>query len=654
MKKNYRDKEVNHHEVCELLNSIRVKNINNIIVAYLNINTFKNKYDFLKTLISDNIDAVIIGETKLDDSFPISQFKVEGFAEPFRLDRDKNGGGILIYVRDFIPCERLRKHAFPHDIEGIFLELNFRKSKWLLFATYHPPCQNIEYYLQNIGSALDKYIKTYDKCLLVGDFNAEVSETKMENFLEAYGLNSLIHEKTCCKSLINPSCIDLLLTNSRNSFKHSTVISTGLSDFHEMILTVLKTTVVKAKPKQIIYRDYKKFDNQVFKDDLTRNLRVDDRNKTNFLKFQITFLDVLEKHAPVKKRNVRANEVPYMTKTLRKAIMTRSRLQNRYHKLKTDGCLQSFKRQRNLCNRLYKRERKKFYSNLNLNIITDNKRFWKNIKPFFSNKGISKTEITLIEGDKIISNDLEVANTLNSFFEHAVTLLGIPQVNDYLIDNNYILDPIAAIIRKYSNHPSVPNINIGIKKSTFNFKLCNLEDIHNEILNLKSNVSCPKGSLSSNLLKDNIVICSEFLLNIINFGISNSAVDEGMKLADITPIFKKDESFCKENYRPISCLPAGSKVFERILHKQISSYIELYLSPYLCGYRKGYCAQYAIITLLEKWKTALDRKGYGDAILMDLSKAFDTLNHELMIAKLNAYGFSHDSLLLLHSYLSNR
>ena len=106
-------------------------------------------------------------------------------------------------------------------------------------------------------------------------------------------------------------------------------------------------------------------------------------------------------------------------------------------------------------------------------------------------------------------------------------------------------------------------------------------------------------------------ICNEFLLNIINFGITNATFDEGMKLTNITPIFKKDESFSKGNYRPVSCLPAGSKVFERILHKQISSYIEIYLSPYLCGYRKEYCAQYAIINLLEKWKTALDEKGYG-------------------------------------------
>ena len=127
-----------------------------------------------------------------------------------------------------------------------------------------------------------------------------------------------------------------------------------------------------------------------------------------------------------------------------------------------------------------------------------------------------------------------------------------------------------------------------------------------------------------------------------------------MKLADITPIHKKDETILKENYRPISCLPAGSKIYERILHKQISNYFETYFSPFLCGYRKGYSAQYAIMTLLEKWRISLDRSGFGGAILMDLSKAFDSLNHELLIAKLSAYGFSHDSLNLIYSYLQNR
>ena len=119
-------------------------------------------------------------------------------------------------------------------------------------------------------------------------------------------------------------------------------------------------------------------------------LNADTGSKTDLTKFQKTFLGVLEKHATTKQRKVCANEVPYMTGALRKAIMTRSRLQNRYHKLKTDGSSQYFKRQRNFCNRLYKRERKKLYSNLNLINVADNKKFWKNIKPFFSNKGNSK------------------------------------------------------------------------------------------------------------------------------------------------------------------------------------------------------------------------------------------------------------------------
>ena len=110
------------------------------------------------------------------------------------------------------------------------------------------------------------------------------------------------------------------------------------------------------------------------------------------------------------------------------------------------------------------------------------------------------------------------------------------------------------------------------------------------------------------MFKGNIEICSELLLNIVNFGITNSIFDDGMKLADITP--------------------AGSKIFERILQKQMNIFIEKYLSPFLCGYRKGYCAQYVVMTFLEKWRISLSKKGYGGAILMDLSKAFDSLNHE--------------------------
>ena len=90
------------------------------------------------------------------------------------------------------------------------------------------------------------------------------------------------------------------------------------------------------------------------------------------------------------------------------------------------------------------------------------------------------------------------------------------------------------------------------------------------------------------------------------------------------------------------------------MHKQISFYIDQFLSPYMCGYRKGFSTQHALLSLIEKWKKVLDNKGYGGAILMDLSKAFDTINHDLLFAKLHLYGFSKDSLKLMKSYLANR
>ena len=116
---------------------------------------------------------------------------------------------------------------------------------------------------------------------------------------------------------------------------------------------------------------------------MKETLNSNPENKINFGKFQETFLSVLNIHAPFKKRHVRANEVPYMTKSLRKATMNRSRLENRYQKVNSQERYSAFERQRNYCNRLYKRERKRFYKNLDIKNAIDSKTFWKYMKPFF-------------------------------------------------------------------------------------------------------------------------------------------------------------------------------------------------------------------------------------------------------------------------------
>ena len=181
------------------------------------------------------------------------QFLVFGFSKPFHLDRNRKGGGVMIYARENIPSQLLTKHVLPSDIECIFLELNFRKCKWLLVATYHPPSQNDHYFFGNLDKAIDVN-SHYEKILVVGNFNAEISGFCFDSFLYQHELKNLVKEKTCFKNVSNPSCIDLFLTNSVLSFQNMETVPTGLSDFHKLVLTVLKTTFLKSKPREIHYR----------------------------------------------------------------------------------------------------------------------------------------------------------------------------------------------------------------------------------------------------------------------------------------------------------------------------------------------------------------------------------------------------------------
>ena len=204
------------------------------------------------------IEILILTETKLDETFLTSQFLMDGFSKPYRFDRNKYGGGVTIYIRDTIPSKILEKHSCPNNIECLFIELNFRKCKWLLCGMYHPPSQNDEYYFNYLGKVLDTY-SDYEKVLLVGHFNTEITEHYIESFFYEHELINLVKEKTCFKNMQNPSFIDLLLTNNSYPFKQTTTVCPGLSDCHKLVLTVLKTSILKGNLRQITYRDYKRF-----------------------------------------------------------------------------------------------------------------------------------------------------------------------------------------------------------------------------------------------------------------------------------------------------------------------------------------------------------------------------------------------------------
>ena len=142
------------------------------------------------------------------------------------------------------------KTYISHYIEGLCIQINLRKCKWFLCRTYHPPSQNDNCYFENISNVIDLYYRVYDKMLLVGDFNAEEGEMCIDSFLYEYCFKNLVKQKTCFKNPNNPSCIDLFLTNSANSFQNTTTLSCGLSDCHKRVVTILKTHFSKEKTKR--------------------------------------------------------------------------------------------------------------------------------------------------------------------------------------------------------------------------------------------------------------------------------------------------------------------------------------------------------------------------------------------------------------------
>ena len=189
-------------------------------------------------------------------------------------------------------------------------------------------------------------------------------------------------------------------------------------------------------------------------------------------------------------------------------------------------------------------------------------------------------------------------------------------------------------------------------KFSFNFETKN--KILAEIHNLDKKKACQESDIPVKIIKDDIDIFSEFLLHNFSNSIFDATFPSALKKADVTPIFKKKDRKNVENYRPVSILPNFSKIYERCLYDQMYKYFNHILSKWQCGFRKGFSTQHCLLVMTEKWRKCLDKEGVSRAILTDLSKAFDCILHNLLIAKLAAYGFDYLSLRIMESFLSNR
>ena len=156
-----------------------------------------------------------------------------------------------------------------------------------------------EYFFNHIQNGQDIYSKFDDKYMLIGDFNEDGSEPCLSQFRFEINAKHIVKKPTCFKSQSNLSCIDLAITNSSSNFQNTKALSTGLSDFHKMVISVLKHTFHRPAPKELVYRDSKNFDRVIFKSELEDKLN---QQINEYKYFEQIFLEILNIHAPIKKK----------------------------------------------------------------------------------------------------------------------------------------------------------------------------------------------------------------------------------------------------------------------------------------------------------------------------------------------------------------
>ena len=236
-----------------------------------------------------------------------------------------------------------------------------------------------------------------------------------------------------------------------------------------------------------------------------------------------------------------------------------------------------------------------------------NKLFWKTIKPSFSDKIVTRDRIHLTENGEVVKTELETAETLNNFFGNVIKNQMIPKYSEYDPSIDRVENRTIRAILKYRNHPSILAIRQRKKAQiSFCFKEVSIKEIQKEILNLNNKKASQNSDIPTKIIKENSDIYGKVLCSFINNSIKSFTFPSCLKEADVTPIHKKDKKDKKENYRPVSILPFLSKIFERSIFIQRSTFFEDIFSKQQCRFRKGYNTQQCLLKMLEKWKRSVD------------------------------------------------
>mgnify|MGYP001795459600 FL=1 len=558
-------------------------------------------------------------------------------------------------------------NILSQNIEGIIFDILLPKSKPITIGIfYRPPNQND--FLETLTNDLDKLDHMNKELYLLGDFNINLLKNgkyifenkncvidsvestllkKYKEFSTNFSLKQLIHKATRVTGNSPDSLLDHVLTNAIQNVSQSDIIDLALSDHQLIYLTRKINHKLYSGHNEVKFKSLKNYSAEKFKQLLAAATFPDYEKFKNvdeaYCNFHEKLMDVINKIAPSKVSRIKNKTPDWFDLEISEKIKVKRKIFRKFKKSKLHSDKELYLTARNDVNRTIKRKKEAFVKEKLEQNINEPKALWKTLKSLgLPSKRSSMAKICLKDKDKLIFDSKGIAEIFKDYFS---------SLAENLVSK---LPPALKIYDTISTKSYYSKLNAST--NSFKFNECNKDIIEKILLNFNVSKAAGIDDLNSRFLKDGAEILSTPLMQICNLSLKLSTFPTECKVAKLKPLFKKGSLTEPKNYRPISLLPLLSKVLEKVVLDQTQNYLKEndLIYELQSGFRNNHSTNFCLSFLSDKILSGFDSGLLTGMILIDLQKAFDTINHVILLQKMEIMGFSKKSIDWFESYLGNR